>query len=382
MRPTQDLLLRCHRDLDTTIRTDQRRCFVSGWQVENPHASDYLDAHSLIATVDKNASHYQFLSDARNLKNSIARFHRTRELVSYAEEEIFIAPGSSPLILGTMLTLHSRSIRTIYYFPPVYYAFFFWAKVLGIDMVPLSADWPALTSSELPLPIVESVLLFSDPAWVVGRFLDADLLHSITKWQARTGSLVVVDGTFQYTKWDTSHNGELSAQLVKGQTLRLVCPTKALGVNGIRFAYLLLPAELREDLRYVTSNGSGASDGFNVAAASRLMDVLNSNASNARFIEHIRTRSEALTGTLHERQPFEQNCTYYVFSRLLVADDKCLTMDQRYFEGPLHPGIRINLMVPQAELDKLAIVVPIRRLRDSREGSATFSEPGLGELKP
>jgi hypothetical protein len=32
-------------------------------------------------------------------------------------------------------------------------------------------------------------------------------------------------------------------------------------------------------------------------------------------------------------------------------------MDQRYFEGPVNGGVRINLMIPQKELDKVSIVV-------------------------
>jgi aspartate/methionine/tyrosine aminotransferase len=129
-------------------------------------------------------------------------------------------------------------------------------------------------------------------------------------------------------------------------------------VNGIRFAYLLLPAELRDDIHYVATNSSGATDGFNVAAALQVMKVLNSEACNRQFIEQIRSRNKALTGVLHDKSIWEPNCTYYVFSKLLVDSERCLTMDQRYFEGPLNSGARINLLVPQAELAKISIVLP------------------------
>lgn len=360
MLANQALLLKSHRDLDTIVRTDRRRCFVSGWHVENPLASEYLDAHDLMTTVGAGASKYQFLSDSRDVSRSIIRFHRKIDRVEYAEGEIFVAPGSSPLILAVMTTLHRRGVRRICYFPPVYYAFFYWASVFGIEMVPVTQQWPALDPVDVPLPPDGSVLLFSDPAWVVGRFLDAELIQAIARWQSRTGSLVVVDGTFQYTKWDPAVRTEFTSHLDKRWTLRMVCPTKALGVNGIRFAYLLLPAGLRDDIRYVASNSSGASDGFSVAAASRVMDVLNGDQGNARFVACVRARSDALTGVLHQEQAFQPTCTYYVFAPLLARAEDCITMDGRFFEGPDRSGVRINLMLPQAELDKLSGASPSR----------------------
>jgi aspartate/methionine/tyrosine aminotransferase len=363
MRPSQDLLLKCHRELDAAIRSDQRRCFVSGWHVENPLASRYLDVGSVMDRVRAGASKYQFLSDNRALVQSIRSFHRQADGVEYAEDEMFVAAGSSPLILATMATLKSRGVRRVFYFPPVYYAFFYWASVFGIEMVPLTRDWPAIRAIDLPLPSEPSVLLFSDPAWVVGRFIDPASIEAIARWQAKTRSLIIIDGTFQYTKWDPAARTEFSSWLDRHATFRLVCPTKALGVNGIRFAYLLLPSSFREDVRYAASNASGASDTFNVAAAFRIMEVLNSEEGNSRFIERIRMRNDTLTGVLHERQAVEPTCSYYVFSPLLVPSANCIAMDERYFEGPANGGFRVNLMVPQHELDKLAV------------GSATGDEP-------
>ncbi|MBB5489818.1 hypothetical protein [Nocardiopsis metallicus] len=78
---------------------------------------------------------------------------------------------------------------------------------------------------DLCLPEERTVLVPTDPVWYTGRRIPATVPETVAAWQRATGSLVFVDGTFQYMRRD----GELredSAHLPIGQTPRIVCPAQ------------------------------------------------------------------------------------------------------------------------------------------------------------
>src|SRR5262249_21015831 len=125
------------------------------------------------------------------------------------------------------------------------------------------------------------------------------------------------------------------------------CPTKSLALHGARFAYLLLPGEWREEIRYAASNASGACSYNDLLIARRMMQILCSTEGNTRLISHIRS---CYTG-LGERHNWASavgppDSGYYVFGHYQdPTGRKVLTMDERYFDLSGFPDcIRINLL--------------------------------------
>jgi aspartate/methionine/tyrosine aminotransferase len=166
--------------------------------------------------------------------------------------------------------------------------------MLDIELVRLSDTALLSDDVELTLPDSQTVLVLCDPIWICGMPLSVTHIDRIGRWQRQTGSLVLVDGTFQYAKWNQSDIGELSSRLPADLTFRVVCPTKALAIHGVRFSYMLLPSRLREEIRYPCSNLTGATGTFNDWAAVRMMEQMNSPARNTLLTEYIAYRHDSL----------------------------------------------------------------------------------------
>ena len=348
----QEELLASHRRLDSVIRSDLSRPFVSGWSIENPHARDLF--LSQVSGEDSSADKYELISDDSSLCSAIAQFHLRRDKLSYHPKEIFIGAGSSPLLLALMGMLKARNITTLHYLPPVYYAYYFWARLLGIRMCPVAEGILSGTVDDWSLPQEQSTLLVSDPIWVSGSPLTQSTIEKLAAWQSKTESLIIVDGTFQYMKWDSADSLEYSSLLAKPLTIRLVCPTKSVGAHTVRFSYLLIPEDYREDVRYVASNATGATDTVNIRGAKEIMKALNSVQENRKFIEHIKSRHRHLHGRIYSELSVEPSCGYYAFGRLIPDASQCITMDRAFFELPeSEKGIRLNILVPSRELAKL-----------------------------
>ncbi|PVZ08216.1 aspartate/methionine/tyrosine aminotransferase [Actinomycetospora cinnamomea] len=298
------------------------------------------------------SSNYTILSEASALLDAVSRFHEVTDGLSYKREAIYPTSGSSPLLFAFFLRLANIGCREVYYAPPIYYSCFYFARMLGISLIPVT-DEPALPeSAPLRLPDKKTVMLFCDPIWVFGVPVAAEHFDALKVWQQRTESTILVDGTFQYSKWDERDRQEQSSLLEPELTFRLVCPTKSLSVHGVRFAYMLLPPDQNESIRYPCSNITGSTPSSADAAATSLMEQLLTEESNYRLLRYVQKRFRRLQeegfllpGT---REPI---ASYYCFAKLSprVANDT-LKMDQRFFgiKG-WEDFVRVNILAPYWE---------------------------------
>jgi aspartate/methionine/tyrosine aminotransferase len=336
-------LLRLHRELDVVSRSRRGARFLSGWQTTHPFVKEYLPSPREQVDV---ADRYSFLSDSEPLCAAIRDFHRANDAVDYRLDSIFVAPGSSPLLTAFFLALREMGIEDVCHAAPLYYTCHYIAQCLGFPLTQVAGGLLHDPDATLDLPDRRTALLLSDPIWVCGTTVHERHLRRIHDWQDSTGSVVLVDGTFQYTKWHGDRT-ELSAFLHRDRTFRIVCPTKSLAVHGVRFAYMLLPPQHRESIRYACSNVTGATGLANEHHALRLMSVLNSPDANQGLIEHIKTTHEKLVanGTLLA-EAATPHASYYTFAKL--PDDvlrDAVVMDQRYFGIQGHEGhVRVNLL--------------------------------------
>jgi aspartate/methionine/tyrosine aminotransferase len=164
---------------------------------------------------------------------------------------------------------------------------------------------------------------------------------------------VVVDGTFQYTRWD-GMQAEPSSRLVPERTIRLVCPTKSLCLHGVRFAYFLVPEEFYDELAYAYAKLIAGSSTFDTAVAPLMMRQLRSARNNRDLVAAVRSRYTRLRGDGMLAAPaHEPSCTYYTFTETGFKLPEILSMGGRFFElDAPETRIRVNLLAPG--LDALA----------------------------
>jgi aspartate/methionine/tyrosine aminotransferase len=348
LTPQQAATLELHRQLDLILTPGFVGRFVSGYQTTHPFINSYLDELALKSNIAASMGIYSFAQDELQLIEGIRDFHKVADGVDYAPEEILLSAGSSPLLLVLMMFVRQSAIPFLCYFRPIYHAVYFFADLLDVALLPLSDQPPWDAESGLALPEGRHVLLFADPVWIAGRSVGEGVLDSIRRWQDRTGSTVIVDGTFQYLKWESVAREEGATRLSREHTIRLVCPTKCLALHGIRFAYLLGPAPLLQQLRWACDNVTGSASTFDLHAATRMMKIMSSPEGNWPLRDYIRTRYyQLLANGFIVRTACEPDCGYYVFGQTSCSSTTDLVMDGKYFElNHLDGCVRINLLSP------------------------------------
>jgi aspartate/methionine/tyrosine aminotransferase len=338
-------LVKLHYELNEVCRNLAGREFISGWETDHPYAAEYLPALSSGEAI----AGYSFLADSVKLNVLIQQFHEANDGVGYADSSIYVSAGSSPLLLAFFMTLRERGIQEIYYAPPIYYSCYYFAAALGLRLIKVSREPLNLMESELLLPGRKTVLLFCDPVWVMGQPVHKQHMAKIAEWQDSTGSTVMVDGTFQYTKWAPGDRREQTSGLDRDLTYRVICPTKSLAVHGARFAYALMPSGWHWDIHHACSVITGANGSHAEAQAVRLMEVLNSAESNRRLARYIEQRYKDLRDSgVIVTEVAEPCASYYTFAKISAGGlSNTVTMDQRYFDLTSYEGyVRLNLLHP------------------------------------
>ncbi len=330
--------------LETERRSPRGRLFVSDYNGGHPYVEEYLGELADTAPLRLgDVSRYAAIDEDWELRTRIAELHDRFDGVKYRPEQVVPSGGSSSL-LGTLCTwLMLSGHRQIHYLPPVYYKFAYLFRRFGIAPVPVSDHHAFQPAFDLRLPARKSVLILTDPIWYAGLRIPAEVLDAVRAWQLATGSLVIVDGTFQYMRWD-GHFAETSSTLVPEQTLRLVCPTKYLSLHGYRCAYLLTPEHLRDELADLHLNLHGDVPLSDRLFAHRVCDLMTGpgNRSLTRLARH-NYRRLVDGGALGPHLPIETG--YFVFTRIRAPREEFLYFDQHSFELDGHPEhIRVNLL--------------------------------------
>jgi aspartate/methionine/tyrosine aminotransferase len=320
------------------------RPFISDFHGDHPFVEDYLGSlASCPLTSLGDVTHYAAIDEDQRLRTRIAEFHQRYDGAGYSGQQVLPSAGSSMLI-GTFCTwLTIAGYSRVHYLPPVYYKFAYLFQRFGIDPVPVSDLHAFQPGFELRLPEDRTVLVLTDPVWYAGRRVPGEVLHAIRAWQLATGSLVFVDGTFQYMQWDGTA-AEATARLVPDQTLRMVCATKFLSLHGYRCAWLLAPQRLRDTLAELHLNLHGEVSLADRLFAHRACDVM-LDGGNRQLLRHIQCSYHRLMDTGAVDGHFDVETGYFLFARPRVPRERFLSMGQDIFELSGYPEhVRINLL--------------------------------------
>lgn len=246
-----------HQRLETERKNLDGRLFISDYHGGHPFIADYLGPLAASPAPHLgDIARYAGLDDDLVLRRKIAALHHDHDHLPYSAAHVLPSGGSSSL-LGTICTWLSLTNRKrVHYLPPVYFKFAYLFHRFAIQPIPVADRHAFQPDFRLRLPAQRSVLLLTDPIWYAGMRVTEHVLDAIGEWQRATGSLIVVDGTFQYMRWDGDRR-EPTAQLDPELTLRLVCPTKYLSLHGYRCAWLLAPEGLRDQLAELHLNLHG-----------------------------------------------------------------------------------------------------------------------------
>jgi histidinol-phosphate/aromatic aminotransferase/cobyric acid decarboxylase-like protein len=341
-----DLFTR-HRLLDDAIARD-REHFPSDWNATHPYVREFLGPEIASSALGRQEeSRYIYFDEQPDILDAIRGLHRSLEGLDLARNNVLAGPGSSSFLLALSLWLVQQAYTEVFYIPPLYYTLHYFLKLFGIRARPLPSGY--LFESRVPrgLPAGRSFLMLSDPVWFAGFRVPLESIESIARWQRMTGSLVMVDGSFQFMQWDQTRR-EHSSLLDPELTFRLISPGKSLAIPSFRFAYLLHPARVHRDLVFLYENMIGASTVADLAFARRALEVMTSERSNFALTNYLRHTFGRLiaNGILSTR--ITPDCGNFTFAVPAVRLPRQVAMDQDYFEVKGYPyHIRINLMLAE-----------------------------------
>jgi hypothetical protein len=337
-------LIERHRALDTLLR-DRRNSFLSDWNGTHPFVDDFLGPSLSRLTPDALAGEYIYPDERPAITDAIRQFHRTVESLELQASNVLAGAGSSSLLASFALWLAKRKTQHIYYIPPLYHSLHYFLALLNITARPISSTQVFDRTFELKLPKESTVLMFCDPIWFAGKHVPPEVIKAISSWQQRTGSLILVDGSFQYLSWSGKRD-EITSTLDPDLTFRLVCPTKALAIHAYRFSYLLHPAVFHDDLTFLYESLVGSIGIGNLLFGLRALEVLSSPRGNRPLADFLSDTFKALVQRGFVRTDIEPDCGYYAFAIPLVPLDNHVVMGQDYFELDGYPThVRVNLMV-------------------------------------
>ena len=216
---------------------------------------------------------YVFPDTNRKLNASIEEFH-IKEGLPKDSFTVFISEGSTSMIAAMVLFAKKKSFKKIYSIFPLYFTIHKMCDAIDMDILLCNNDFACFENTKLNLPEQKSFLFITDPIWSIGRHYSDEIFDQLAKWQKKTSSIIFIDGSFSYMDWNTSIKKEPSVVLDSNLTLRLVCPTKALCLHGLRFSYLLCPIEFSKEVARISIANTGSSCYFGYLQRERLFNKM------------------------------------------------------------------------------------------------------------
>jgi len=323
--------------------------FLSGWQCDNPYASE------LLAAVKERSSHidyrrYQYFDEDEQLSDRVCNIHMLFDGVR--PQGVLCATGSTSVLYSFVTYLKRLGVKEIYYLPPIYFTLHIAFELYGIYAIPISQKQPFEKEFSFGLPEKHSSVLFlTDPIWYTGTKYSDEAIGAVAEWQRRTSSIVFVDGSLQYLPW----NGllrEITASLEPALTFRLVCPSKQLSVHGYRFSYLLLPASHERGMAWTYANIAGPAPADSIIFAHEAMAAIADRRVPAELMRVVFKRHMYLRTHRVIESEITPECGYCVFEKIKVPlPNGYSVMDGRYFELRNYADyIKLNLLSPSINI--------------------------------
>lgn len=231
------------------------------------------------------------------------------------------------------------------------------AQALGLTVVPCVDASAMVRAMDAPC-----LVWICDPNNPTGRTLEASEWTAIDIARQRSGSRVVVDQAYEPLRL---HGASSMPPTVADQVWRLICPNKALGLTGVRAAYVLAPVQddWRDRLHALGASWVLSAEGEALLRAWAQSDVQEELAdSHALLRDWVREQQSRLASWGFEVMP--GSVTHFWMARLpeLGADNE------------LDPALDLDL---DLDLDLGATrraVAPIEPARPSGTGQQALQD--------
>ncbi len=199
----------------------------------------------------------------KNLEKSIKLFHINEGMFKKTNDfDIIVADGSTPLLSALVTFISSLGFSKIYSIFPIYYSIHKICDSFNIPIIPVNNDLTHTENFSLKLPSEKSVLFLTDPLWCIGRNQNNKLYKILREWQKKTKSIIIIDSSYDYCSYENENETKFFTNLDSSNTIRLVSPTKSLGIHGVRFSYLIIPDQFGQELYYVTCSSIGSTSQY------------------------------------------------------------------------------------------------------------------------
>jgi histidinol-phosphate/aromatic aminotransferase/cobyric acid decarboxylase-like protein len=342
------LLLRRHVELEDRYDDGDNGNFLSGWQCDNAWAA-YIDQKVRDARSNIDGSKYQSLNSDIELASGLNLFHKTFDGV--VADAYFCSEGGTALIFTLAAWLRQHGIAEVYYVPPLYFTFHFALKLLGIRARKVTEFQPYEINFKLRHPTTRGVLLLCDPVWYAGFPVPGEIMTELIDWQRKTGSIVIIDGSFQYLPWGNT-TSEASSRLDPALTFRILCPTKCLAAHGYRFAYATIPRSYRAELVQLYARLFGSDSAESIAFSRVAMEELCVGAIPRSLMSICSERHATLRNQERIAAAWQPSSGYFIFEEILASiSSEIPLMDGSYFEQRrFKKARRINLLSPSLRL--------------------------------
>lgn len=324
--------------------------FVSDWNGDHPFMSEFLGELGEVP-IGKLGSlgTYSRMDEDLELSDAVAELHvRTYGEPSVTPARCVTGAGSTSFLTTLLMYQFLEGVREISYLPPVYYNAAWWVRKLGMGVRRVASNVDFADDVELSLPEGRGLLWVTDPVWFAGLPLRDATVDRIAEWQQRTGSTVIVDGTFQYMGWNGAST-ESTDRLDPDLTFRLVCPTKTLAMHGFRFAYAIVPDRHAAAFTELHKRLHGAAGLVDRLFAHRAVEVMGTDEGALPLMSFARDRCRQLLASGAVTEAVQPESGFFVFGRPSVDPSTYVAMDIDCFGGAGYPGyVRVNLLNPAA----------------------------------
>lgn len=257
--------------------------------------------------------------DTKSLEEKIQKFH---EKEGYEKEKfkIFTADGSTPLLSTLIVFAKALGFNQIHSVFPIYFNIHKICDSLNISIVPVNDRLTHEGNFKLTLPKKKSILLLTDPIWCIGRKQSGGLYEILAKWQSRTKSIIIIDSSFDYTNFKQKNSEKNFIKLNLSNTIRLVSPTKSLGILGSRFAYLIVPKEYSNEINILTCSVIGPTSRYGEDLRIKLFDYFYTQIKNKTPLVNLaKERFEKLRKLLDNKKIkyISPNCCSYILAEII-----------------------------------------------------------------
>jgi aspartate/methionine/tyrosine aminotransferase len=336
-------ILQLHEDMELKYGDGDGGDFLFGWQPINPFADDLLGAVKERAR-GTDYTKYSYMETDRSLSNAVLKLHG--DLDDIIPDAAFCAASGGASVLSAFCYWLSRNqIKEVYYLPPIYFTLLNGLRQFGIRARAITGFHSFELNTSPDLPNKETVLIVADPVWYAGIPVPQYIIDGLSSWQRKTGSLIFVDGSFQYMRWD-SKTFEPTSRLDPKRTIRLISPAKSLAIHGYRFAYALLPSDIKPKFSNSYTNICGSAAADNVAFAYEAISAMTDRNLTNKLIQRAATRHRSLRSKGIIESPLNPEAGYFVFEKINIKlPEDSLRMEGKYFGQPRYPGhTRLNLL--------------------------------------